>query len=166
MLAMASVAYYVTPYELVTKLWLFPGALIGVLFPVFAATVVTNDTRLPTLLDRGMRLMLLCIFPLVLVAVGFAREGLTLWINATFAREGAAVLQWLAIGVLVNCVAQLPFTAIQAIGRPDLTAKLHLAELPCYAVAIWFLGRAYGLPGVAAAWTLRAVTDAALLFAL
>ena len=33
MVSMTAVAYYATPYEVVTKLWIIPGALMGVMFP-------------------------------------------------------------------------------------------------------------------------------------
>ena len=76
----------------------------------------------------------------------------------------SAVLQWLAVGVFVNAVARLPFSVLQASGRPDVTAKLHLIELPAYLFALWALVRAFGIEGAAAAWTLRAGVDAVVLF--
>ena len=42
-------------------------------------------------------------------------------------------------------------------GRADITGKLHLAELPVYALAIWGLSSAFGLTGVALAWVVRVV---------
>jgi O-antigen/teichoic acid export membrane protein len=74
------------------------------------------------------------------------------------------VLRWLAVGVFINCFARLPFAALQAAGRPDLTAKLHLGELPVYLLALWSLTTAYGIVGTAAAWTLRIVADTLLLY--
>ncbi len=35
-IALPAVAYYSAPYEIVTRLWLIPAALAGVLFPAFA----------------------------------------------------------------------------------------------------------------------------------
>jgi O-antigen/teichoic acid export membrane protein len=165
-LSVAAVAYYVTPFEVVTKLWLVPSAVLGVLFPAFAATFARDPSRTATLVGRAVRMMIVMIFPFALVFVALGREGLTLWMGAAFARESTAVLQWLAVAVLINCVAYVPFTALQAIGRSDLTAKVHLAELPLYGVAIWLLARAFGLVGVAMAWTLRVAVDTTLLLVL
>jgi O-antigen/teichoic acid export membrane protein len=75
-------------------------------------------------------------------------------------------MQWLAIGIFVNAVAQAPFAVVQGIGRPDITAKLHLAELPLYLAGMWWLAHRFGIAGVAVAWTARAALDAGgLLFA-
>ena len=106
------------------------------------------------------------VFPISFALVALGREGLTLWMGAAFARESTAVLQWLAIAVLINCVGYVPFTALQAIGRSDLTAKVHMLELPIYGLAIWWLTRRFGLVGVAAAWTLRVMIDTTLLLLL
>jgi O-antigen/teichoic acid export membrane protein len=166
LLSVAAVAYYVTPFEVVTKLWLIPGAVLGVLFPAFASSFASDPTRTATLVDRAVRVMIVMVFPISFALVALGREGLTLWMGAAFAHESTAVLQWLAIAVLINCVGYVPFTALQAIGRSDLTAKVHLLELPVYAVAIWWLTQRFGLAGVAVAWTLRVTIDTTLLLVL
>lgn len=163
-LTVGAVAYYVTPYEVVTKLWIIPAALLGVLFPAFATSAAADRERAAQLLDRGARVLLLGMLPPIALVVAAAPEALALWIGADFAREGTRVLQWLAIGVFVNSVGQVPFTALQGVGRPDVTAKLHLAELPVYLAAMWWLARTQGIAGVALAWTLRVALDTALLF--
>jgi O-antigen/teichoic acid export membrane protein len=66
--------------------------------------------------------------------------------------------------VLLNALATVPYTLIQAAGRPDLTAKFHLIELPLHVVLAWLLVTRFGIAGAALAWTLRMAVDAALLF--
>jgi O-antigen/teichoic acid export membrane protein len=162
-LSLAAVTYYVTPFELVTKLTLIPTAIIGVLFPAYAAAHVQDSSRATDLLERTIRLMGIIMFPGVILVVAFAPEILRLWVGAEMAREGSRVAQWLAIGVFVNSIAQVPFTVLQASGRPDITAKLHAIELPVYAGAFWLFTRQLGVNGVAAAWVLRMAVDATLL---
>ena len=43
-ISVAAVAYYATPYEMVTKLWIIPSAIVGVLFPAFAASYRQDDS--------------------------------------------------------------------------------------------------------------------------
>jgi O-antigen/teichoic acid export membrane protein len=166
MLSVSAVAYYVTPYEAVTKLWIVPAALLAVLFPAFAASAAADGAAAARLLDRGARVLTLAMFVPAATLVALAPEILAMWVGADFAREGARVLQWLAIGVFVNSVGQVPYTALQGVGRPDLTAKLHLIELPLYLALMWWLARGWGIAGVALAWTLRVTLDTMLLFAL
>ena len=164
LVSMASVAYYATPYEVVTKLWLIPGALVGVLFPAFSASFVQDPNRTTLLFNRGVKFVFLALFPLTLLLVTFAHEGLYLWLGIEFAQNSYRVLQWLAVGVFINSLAQIPFALVQGAGRPDITSKLHLAELPIYLVSVWLLIHAYGIEGAAIAWMARVTVDALLLF--
>jgi len=101
-----------------------------------------------------------------LLIVTLAREGLGLWLGAEFASKSTAVLQWLTVGVLINSLAHVPFALIQGTGRADLTAKLHLVELPFYLAAAWWLIEMRGIEGAAMAWTARVAVDACVLFVM
>ena len=166
MLTMSAVTYYATPYEVVTKLLIIPVALMGVLFPAFATALAQDQVRAARLYGRSVIYVFLLLFPAVLIIVTFAREGLTLWLGSEFSGDSSLVLQILAVGVLVNCIAHVPSGLIQSAGRPDLTAKLHLAELPFYLLILWWLLSYYGIVGVAIAWVARVVIDALLLFVI
>jgi O-antigen/teichoic acid export membrane protein len=165
MLPIAAVAYYATPYEAVSKLLIFPTAVVAVLFPAFANADVGENRRAATMLHDGMRAVAVCLFPVVFVLAALPTEILTLWIrNADLAQHGGPVLRWLAIGVFANSLAYVPFVALQGIGRPDITGKVNLAELPLYAAALFLLAREMGINGVAIAWTLRVAADAVFLY--
>jgi O-antigen/teichoic acid export membrane protein len=112
----------------------------------------------------GIKAVLLAIFPLTFAATLFAPEWMALWLGADYAARGVRVAQILSIGVLINCLAYLPFTLLQALGRADLTAKTHLAELPVYVALLAVLTAAYGIEGAALAWSIRCAVDAAVLF--
>jgi O-antigen/teichoic acid export membrane protein len=164
LLSIAMVAFYATPYDVVTRLWVIPSALTGVLFPAFAAALLSDRQRALNLFASGVRYVFVVLAPVVLVVVAFAHEGLLWWLGAEFALESERVVQWLAVGVLINSLARMPYALIQAAGKPDWTAKLHLLELVPYLVSVWWLVEAFGVTGAAMAWTLRAVVDTALLF--
>lgn len=166
LLSMAAVAYYSTSYELVVKLWIIPASVVATLFPAFASTFKGAPGYTATLFERGVRVVFLLVFPVAMILVTLAPEALQIWLGAEFARNSSVVLRWLAVGVFINCLAQVPFAAIQAIGRPDLTAKLHALELPFYLAVFWALVHVRGIEGAAIAWTLRVAFDAAALFAL
>jgi len=166
LISVTAVAYYATPYEVVTKLWLISGALIGVLFPAFSTTLAQDRARTARLFGRGINYIFLALFPLSLIIVTLAHEGMTLWLGAEFADNSAFVLQWLAVGVFINSIAQIPFALVQGAGRPDLTAKMHLIELPFYLLTLWWLLGVYGIKGAAIAWVVRVGVDTLILFVM
>jgi len=166
LISVTAVAYYATPYEVVTKLWLISGALIGVLFPAFSTTLAQDRARTARLYGRGINYIFFALFPLSLIIVTLAHEGMTLWLGAEFADNSAFVLQWLAVGVFINSIAHIPFALVQGAGRPDLTAKMHIVELPFYLLALWWLLGVYGIKGAAIAWVVRVCIDTLILFVM
>jgi O-antigen/teichoic acid export membrane protein len=163
-ISISAVAYYATPYEVVTKLWILPGALIGVLFPAFSTSVAANRDRAALLFDRSLHYCLLMLFPVVLVIMAFSEEALTVWLGVDFAINSTRVLQLLALGVFINSLARIPFAMVQSCGRPDLVAKAHLVELPFYLGALWLVLPVYGINGVATVWVARIAVDAIVFF--
>lgn len=159
----AAVAYYATPYEMVTKLLIVPGAILGVLFPAFAASYRQDHARTVRLFSRGTKYIALLLFPVVFLITAFAHEGLQWWVGPDFARHSTSVLQWLAIGVFINALAQLFATLVQGVARPDITAKLHTLELPLYVAVLWWAIHRFGILGAAIAWTARVALDGGLL---
>jgi len=56
-----------------------------------------------------------------------------------FAENSTVVLRILSVGVFVNCFAHVPYCFLQALGRPDATAKLFLVELAPYGAFAWWM---------------------------
>jgi O-antigen/teichoic acid export membrane protein len=163
-ISVSAVAFYAVPYEVVTRLLVVPGALVGVLFPAFSTAVASDRQRLIFLFESGVKFILLVLFPVTLVLVVFAPEALHFWLGSDFARNSAPVAEILAVAIFLNSLAQIPFAHVQGAGRPDITAKLHLFELPIYVVMLFFMARSMGITGVALAWLLRVAIDTVLLF--
>lgn len=162
-LTVSVVAYYVTPAEMVTRLLMIPGAITTVLFPAFAALSVLDFMKLKMSYDRGIRFCFLLIFPAIFLIVLFAPEGLHLWLGPVFAQKSATLLRWMALGIFVNSIAQVPYALLQAVNRPDIPGKLHLIEAPLYIVALIVGIRMYGITGAAAVWSSRLMLEGLLL---
>jgi len=164
---LADVGYYAAPYEAVSRLLLLPASLVTVLFPAVSAIAARGDR--PTLLrilGTSMRVIALVLVPAVCVLIAFARPLLELWLGQAHAHHGATAFQILGFGVLCNALAYVPFIYVQALGRPDVTARLHVAELVAYVPLTWLLVTRYGIVGAATAWTGRVLVDALLLVAV
>ena len=162
-LSLQEVAWYATPFELVSKVLLLASAVASVLFPMFSALTSGRREEAKRLARLGAQYMGLLVFIPTFAASLFAREGLTLWLGPVFADHAERVVQFIALGCLINSIASVPFALLQGAGRPDVTAKIHLLELPVYAVAVFALTARFGITGTAIAWTLRVTID---LFAL
>lgn len=164
LLSVTMVAYYAAPADLLQRLTVIPAAIAGVLFPAFAVSLSQDRERTGLLFSRGVKYILLAIFPVAIVLVALAPEGLRLWLGPTFAQNGSFVLRWLALGLLVNAIAHVPFFLIQTAGRPDIGVKLQLAELVLYLPALWLLTAKFGIRGTAVAATVRMAVEALILF--
>ncbi len=165
LLSMAAVAFYSAPYETVTRLSLIASSLTMTLFPAFSSLEgAGNSEKLGSFFARSIKYILLVLGPCILVIGLFAKDILQMWLGPEFAKESTRVFQILALGVLVNSLAQIPFALLQGVGRPDIPAKFHLLELPIYIGIAWLLVSQRGIIGAATAWTLRVVLDALLLF--
>jgi O-antigen/teichoic acid export membrane protein len=165
-LGLSWVTYYVTPYEMLSRLQVIPQAVSGVLFPAMTSAHEQDKERLLDIFKYGGKFLFWLIFPLTLVIFLFASDILYFWLNTDFEKNSTFVVQCLCIGWAINVLAQPAHTALQAIGRPDLTAKTHIAELPIYLIFLWTLAEEYGINGVAVAWTVRVILDALILNAI
>ncbi|WP_353687074.1 flippase [Thermodesulfovibrio sp. 3462-1] len=155
LISMSAVAYYTASYEAVTRLWIIPSSLVMALFPAFSALEGMRDReRLQFFFIRSVKYIFLTLGLVVLIISLFAKEILQIWLGVDFAMKSEAVLQILALAVLINSLAHFPFALLQGIGRPDLLAKFHLLELPIYVGMAGGLVKVWGITGAALAWTL------------
>lgn len=165
LVSITAVAYFATPYEVMTKLLVVSIALAGVFFPAFALNLAASPRRIATIFSGGVRFGFIALFPVMLVTVAFAYEGLDLWLGPEFAENSEAVLQWLAVGVLIASLNQISLGLVQS-NRPDLPAKLIILELPLYLGLFLLLLETYGIEGAAAAWAIRAAVEGGVLLAM
>lgn len=163
-LGIGLVTYYAAPHELVTKMWLFTIAVQPVFFSALSTTARRDPERTSSLFDRLLRVTLAVVFLPALVLVILAPDILRIWLGPAFANQSTTVMQLLAIAVFVNSLGQGAYTLIQGLGRPDITGKYHLAELPVYALILWVLLPRFGILGAAIAWSVRTIGDTILLF--
>lgn len=159
-------AYYTTPFEVVTRLLIVPGAVTTALFPKLAKWGQDKSYLATQGMIRGMGLNFLLLAPMVLGLQLFAGDLLQIWLGSEFAARGALPMQLLAWGVLLNSLAAFPFAFLQGMGKPRWIAQLHIVELPLYILLLFALMQRWGIPGVAAAWLIRVGLDGMMLVVL
>jgi O-antigen/teichoic acid export membrane protein len=160
----SAVAYYATPYELVTKLGIIPGALTAVLFPTFASQIGAESKGAAKLFAVSVAILYFTLLPICSALAIFANELLSIWINTAFAEHSAMLLCIFAVGIFINCFAHIPTTLLQSAGRARVTAFIHLAESIPFVIALFFATYYFGAVGAATAWLVRVITDTVILF--
>lgn len=158
-----AVAFYATPYDLLSKILTIPGSISYVLFPTFSAADAFDKKKNADLFARGLKYTYLVLFPVIFVIIIFSHEFFKVWIGRDFADKSYLVLQILSIGVLINGLSLIPYVFIQGVGRPDITGRLHIFELIVYAGILAVLVFRYGIIGAAISFVLRVLLDGLLL---
>lgn len=159
LLSLAAVAFYATPLDLVMRLWILPVAVAQALLPALASSFRAMPAETAALLRRGVLLIAGLVLPGCVVLIVLAHPLLLLWLGIEFADGGAAVLRILAVGILFSCAGFAPGSLLDAIGRPDVTARFALAlALVSLPLAVLLLLVA-GIEGAAVAWSLRCAVE-------
>ncbi|PSC03135.1 flippase [Alsobacter soli] len=159
-LGVSAVTYYAIPMSLVTRSQFFAVALSRALFPRLSRLEAAEAQRVfeKATLTLGFSYAVIC-GPAIFLAKPF----IALWISPAFADTAGPIAALLMLGAWINGLAFVPFSLLQARGRPDLTAKFHLLEVLPFLLILWFLTSHFGLIGAALAWVFRVALDAALL---
>lgn len=163
MLSVREVAHYTMPFELIIRLLIVPAAVMGVYFPALSESYGKRDGQMTALYHMALKIILLLLVPVVIGTLLFARQGMTLWLNEEFARHSVVVAHLLVVAILINSCGHVSQAVVQAAGRPDITAKLHLAELVLYVTYLPVLITYFGIIGAACAWLVRVTISAVVL---
>ncbi|WP_236308923.1 flippase, partial [Enterobacter bugandensis] len=157
MLGARHVAYYSGPSEAIARLGILPAAVGRAIFPKLSCVGHKDE------LKRNMTISWLLMFavcaPIVIFGIVFAGDILNLWLGLSYAVHSKNIFIILLVGFLFNALAQVPFTAIQSMGKAKITALLHCIEIIPYFVMLYFFVQHYGLIGVAFAWSIRVIVD-------
>lgn len=160
-LPLAAVSYYATSLDVVVRLMMVPLAIGAVLFPAAAASYRARPERTGALLRLSVLPTIAIVFPACVVLAGGSHTLLALWIGKSFAADSATILVVFTIGTFLSCVALLPGTLSDAVGRPEIGAAILLVQAVLFLPVIVLMTRHYGVTGAAVTWMLRALFNCA-----
>ncbi|HEX7938104.1 MAG TPA: flippase [Gemmatimonadaceae bacterium] len=164
-LGLEAVAHYTAPFDAIVRAAVLPSSLTSALFPAFSSLNAAGDRdQMQRIAASSARLLITIMTSLAVTIIIGAHAGLRIWLGPVFADAATPAVRIIAVGVLANALAQIPFAVLQSSGRADVTASLHLIELPLYGAALWFLTSRYGIAGAGLAWAGRCTLDAGLLY--
>lgn len=164
LLPIAASGWYATSIEVATKMWLVTAALQPVFFAAVSASMHADAPRARKLMRQATQVTFAALILPTIALVLFAEPGMRWWMSGSFNPEAARALPWLAVAVFVNCLAQVPYSYLQAGSGAKSVALLHTVELPLFIGALWLLVPQYGVQGAAVAWFLRMTLDAAAMW--
>jgi O-antigen/teichoic acid export membrane protein len=159
-LGAASVATYTVPYQLASRLQILPAALLGALFPRLSAS---SGEQQKLLGERATRTLACILGPMVFVAIFAVGPFLRFWVGARLDETSGSVGRILLIAFWTNAIALVPFTRLQAAGRPDLVTKILFLEIPPYLAGLYVAMIYFGVVGSAVAALGRMLLDCVLL---
>jgi O-antigen/teichoic acid export membrane protein len=159
-LGASSVAAYTVPYQLASRMQILPGALLGALFPRLSAAAAEQQAILG---EKATRALACALSPFVFGAVFVIEPFLQLWVGRSLGGYSGAVGRILLVAFWANAFALVPFTRLQASGRPALVTKILLLEIPLYLGGLYVAMVYLGFLGSAIALLGRLVLDYLLL---
>lgn len=156
-----SVTRYTIPFLLVSRTLIFSTSLARTLFPRFS---MLPEREAANVGREALRANVASMTPIAVIGIVAVEPFLELWAGRSISRGGGAVAEILLLGMWVQSVATVPYTFLQAQGRPNLTARFHLLEVIPYLAGLLLGLHFLGIEGAAWAWSGRLAMDGALLF--
>ena len=160
MLGATAVTDYTVPYQLANRTSILSGSLVSALFPRLSSA--STEER-EVLADRATMTILALLSPMFLGGIFVMGPFLQLWVGQRVGPDAPFVGRFILVAMWANALALVPFTRLQASGRPDLVSKILIAEIPPYLLLLYGGIHFFGLIGCAAAGTLRWLMDYSLL---
>ena len=161
-----AISTYTIPFDVVTQSLIFVGAISSVAFPNLSALAHSN----PDKIDATFRIWLLRVAAIMFLITAsliiILPIILPMWIGPKLPVDSIKIGQILCLGIFINSLGSMYFALLHAYGRADITAKLHLIELPIFLISLYFMITNYGTTGAAYAWVGRMFFDTTLLFAI
>lgn len=155
-----AVTRYTVPFELGGRTTMLASSVAGALFPRLAGL---KEVERANLAREGQRALITIMTPLSGIGILLIQPFLSFWISPEFGNNASLVGIIILAGFWTNSFALIPYGLIQARGRPDLVAKLHVAELLPYFLMLYLGLNFLGLPGAALAFFIRTAADALLM---
>lgn len=156
---LATVTYYGTVVDGLTKLNIIPNSVILVTFPRLSALSAKGNRQNLDVYLKPLNLISLATLPAIVVAFFSSKYLLTMWISAEFAENSDLYAKIILVGLLWNCMAQFPLSLLQAIGRSDLVGRTHFFELIFFLPILYFSLVHFGATGASVCWALRVFAD-------
>jgi len=145
-----AVGWYSIPYKITYAFQFIPLALVAVLYPRFSEYFVHNKARLAYIFERGMKYLLLIVFP-VAIGIGVLAQDLIVSIYTTEYLNSVLPLQILLTGLVFSYVSFPIGAFLNACNRQVIQTVIVFVVMVVNVVLNVYLIPIYGVVGAASA---------------
>jgi len=164
MLGAGLVAFYTVPFEFLVRLLILPGAIGTTLLPRLARSHTTDPAHARAVFRTGLKITFLLMSGLAVTCSLIAYPLMQRFLAPGFASQSIGVVLILSVGIVINGLSYIPYTALHSMRIARPVGILHCVELVIYLPLLYVCVKAGGLEGAAIAWVLRASIDCAGMF--
>jgi O-antigen/teichoic acid export membrane protein len=155
----AAVSSYGMPLDVISRMLILVTGFCTVLFPLMSRLDKSESPEFQTVYRGAVGACLALMTPLAVSGVVLAPAVMKLWLGERNTPDSVFAAQVFLAGMVVQSIASIAFTGLHARGRSDLTAWVHLAEVPLYCGAFYLAATRFGVRGAALAWLARGIVD-------
>ncbi len=163
MISAAAVSIYVLPSEVVVQSLVLVGAISSVIFPKLSQLIKEKPLDWRNYFTIWLKRVTILMAVVCSILVIILPWLLTLWLDENLDIQSITIGRILCFGVFASSVGAMYYAMIHANGRADITAKLHIFQMPIYLVLMYILIQEFGITGAAIAWAGRSIVDAIAL---
>jgi O-antigen/teichoic acid export membrane protein len=163
--AAGTIAVYAVPFDAVARMPVLVASLCSVLLPELArlssnaASEGHDRYALHQLVKKSGVLSAWVVGAMVAMGWLLTPYALQAWLGFSFAQQSTDLTRILILAFGFNSLAQVPFTALQAVGKVRTIALVHAWELLPYCILVMVAVNWFGVLGAAYAALLRSVLD-------
>jgi len=151
-----AVTIYTVPFEMVQRVAVLPRSLGNALFPRMASSTAEQNVRLSS---GALDIIGFIVTPVILALLFIMEPFLNIWVGEKIASQATPIGWILLSGYWINSYTTVPYSKLQAIGKPDMIVKALIPQLPIYLAALYYAVSTYGLIGAAFVFSMRVSID-------
>lgn len=159
-LGAAALAYYTVPFQIAKRLTILPAALGTAIFP---RMTILDEYEARRLSERSLKTLNCILLPIAVLAIFLMEPFLTIWVGSYISDNASETGRVLLVAFWISSLSVIPFTRLQAKGKPKLITYIYILELPIYFFLLYFGMIYFGLLGCAVALLARLTLDFCLL---
>lgn len=160
-------AYFIAPFDILTRVSFIYGSIGAVFFPVFSQQVGEGKNfEFFRAEEYSYWLVFWVVFLVMFLIVVFTNELFDIWLGGDFSRLSAPFVSLLTLGVLFTGLTAIPGRALLALRQERILGYTYLVSSLLYILLSQELIKRFGAIGAASAFLVRSILELGFLNAL